>query len=312
MIYIFLLALSAFAQCPGSPPSGIECVASGANKSITAFSTCAQVTNSHASGKAIMIPVGSSTEWSTFRSNPPAGVTIGGCGPQVVFLTSGTSWTVPSDWNNSNNTIECIGGGGAGQFTGLGAGGGGGGGYAKKSNLTLTPGASIGFQVGAGGSLSGAAGTATWFSSPSAVYADFGKGGTTSAGGSGGVANVGDVVANGGNGAKTGGGGAAGPNGKGVIGGSTTGGNGDNGSGGNGGTGGGGAGAVGNPGDPGTEYTSTLGATAGSGGGGGGGGPAGGSRGGVGGLYGGGGGGGGAAGAGGHGAAGLIVITYTP
>ena len=28
-----------------------------------------------------------------------------------VFITSGTSWTVPSDWNSANNTIEVIGGG---------------------------------------------------------------------------------------------------------------------------------------------------------------------------------------------------------
>ncbi len=30
----------------------------------------------------------------------------------MIFLTSGTSWTVPSDWNNAANTIEVIGGGG--------------------------------------------------------------------------------------------------------------------------------------------------------------------------------------------------------
>ena len=32
----------------------------------------------------------------------------------VVYLTSGTSYTVPSNWNNSNNKIECLGGGGGG------------------------------------------------------------------------------------------------------------------------------------------------------------------------------------------------------
>jgi len=47
----------------------------------------------------------------------------------VVFLTSGTSWTVPSDWS-STNTIEIIGGGGAGgggsgSHAVVGAGGGG-------------------------------------------------------------------------------------------------------------------------------------------------------------------------------------------
>lgn len=43
--------------------------------------------------------------------------------PITIFITSGTSWNVPADWNNSNNTIEVIGAGG-------GAGGGGGGGSA--------------------------------------------------------------------------------------------------------------------------------------------------------------------------------------
>ena len=52
---------------------------------------------------------------------------------QVIFLTSGTSWTVPSDWNSSNNSIEVIGGGGGGgradnapPGNSRGAGGGGG------------------------------------------------------------------------------------------------------------------------------------------------------------------------------------------
>ena len=29
-----------------------------------------------------------------------------------IFLTSGTSWTVPADWNPLNNSVELIGGGG--------------------------------------------------------------------------------------------------------------------------------------------------------------------------------------------------------
>jgi hypothetical protein len=46
----------------------------------------------------------------------------------IVFLTSGTSWTVPNDWNSSNNTIGVIGGGGSGAGTNGGTNGGGGGG----------------------------------------------------------------------------------------------------------------------------------------------------------------------------------------
>src|SRR3989344_7007658 len=71
----------------------------------------------------------------------------------AVFLTSGTSWTVPSDWNSSNNTIEVIGGGGAGESHdgSTGAGAGGGGAYSKVSNVSLSAGAGITYSVGAGG-----------------------------------------------------------------------------------------------------------------------------------------------------------------
>ena len=37
---------------------------------------------------------------------------------KTVFITSGTTWTVPSDWTNIN-TVEVIGGGGAGSPTPL-------------------------------------------------------------------------------------------------------------------------------------------------------------------------------------------------
>lgn len=33
--------------------------------------------------------------------------------PKKVFLTTGIAWTVPTDWNNANNSVECIGGDGA-------------------------------------------------------------------------------------------------------------------------------------------------------------------------------------------------------
>jgi hypothetical protein len=74
----------------------------------------------------------------------------------VIFLTSGTSWTVPSDWNSANNTIEVIGGGGGGGPGQAGSpanGSGGGGAYSKISNLSLTPGAGITYAIGGGGSI---------------------------------------------------------------------------------------------------------------------------------------------------------------
>src|SRR6266849_3934125 len=51
----------------------------------------------------------------------------------TIYLTSGSTWVVPSDWNSANNSVEVIGAGGGGK-TGVGSrngagGGGGGGGY---------------------------------------------------------------------------------------------------------------------------------------------------------------------------------------
>lgn len=88
--------------------------------------------------------------------------------PTKTYLTSGSSWTVPANWNNSNNSIEAIGGGGGGrsgnESGNYGGGGGGGGAYAKKTNQTLTPGASVAYNIGAGGDP-GYAGEDTFFCS---------------------------------------------------------------------------------------------------------------------------------------------------
>ena len=58
-----------------------------------------------------------------------------------VFLTSGTTYTVPDYWNNESNYVECIGAGGGGR-TGVsgssGGAGGGGGAYARANNIRLT------------------------------------------------------------------------------------------------------------------------------------------------------------------------------
>lgn len=74
----------------------------------------------------------------------------------INFTTVGAgTWTVPTDWNNLENRIECI-GGGAGAKSG-GGGAGGGGAYAALSNYSLTVGATIDYFVasgGAGGSFS--------------------------------------------------------------------------------------------------------------------------------------------------------------
>lgn len=178
---------------------------------------------------------------------------------KVILISSGSSWTVPSDYGTPS-TVDCFGCGAQGSpgiVFGSGAPGfgGGGGAFARKSNLALSPGANIPVQIGGVSSAS----RQTWFFSSTSVLADGGNGLL------GGQSSncVGDLVYSGGEGvSQGGGGGAAGPNGAGASGVSSTGGQGDAGFGGTGG-------AEGVNGNPGTEYTLTAGGTAGSGGGGG-------------------------------------------
>jgi len=170
------------------------------------------------------------------------------------YLTSGSQWTVPSDWNSSNNTIEVIGGGGSGdsepgQSTEERSAGGGGA-YSKTVDLSLMPGSSITYQVGSGGASvtnsNGNAGGDTLFNGSGTtcdatqtneVCAEGGGGGTKSAGGSGGAASsgVGSTKYSGGTGylcpgttGYGGAGGAAGPHGAGGNGTSSAGGSADN------------------------------------------------------------------------------------
>jgi len=186
----------------------------------------------------------------------------------TVILTSGTSWTVPSDWNSSENLIEVIGGGGSGsigQNIVAYPSGGGGAAYAAKFNLSLTPGDSITYSVGTGGAAVTASaktvgnnGGDTWFNgaslAASSVGAKGGQGGqfgsgTNALGGAGGASasGIGNINFSGGSGAPVSasgfhgsGGGAAGPSGAGA-----SGGNGTSGTGGGGGGGGSNDGVVG-------------------------------------------------------------------
>lgn len=84
---------------------------------------------------------------------------------KVIFITAGSTWTVPDDWNSKANTIECIGAGGGGYGGGTASAGGGGGAYSRISNLSLTPGAAIQYNVGTGGPANSSTvdGGDTWF-----------------------------------------------------------------------------------------------------------------------------------------------------
>ena len=265
----------------------------------------------------------------------------------VTFLTTpgSNTYTSPSDWNNANNTIEGMGGGGSGASstdTTQNVSGGGGGEYRKIVNFSVTTAGTTTYNyvIGAGGTsvsqtsgtkANGNNGSATTFNT-SSLIANFGNGGvfgtTIISGGSGGTGGTGAAAnANGGRGGNctaanaqsiTGGGGAAGPNGAGGNGGDigtatrSSGGNGDAGSGGAGSSAGG-NGSNPSAGGNGTEWDASHGS------GGGGAGASGGTvtiQAGAGGLYSGGGGacttGTGGTSKSGAGAQGILVITYTP
>jgi hypothetical protein len=216
---------------------------------------------------------------------------------KVIFLAAGaTSWTVPSDWNNAQNQIECVAGAGGGGFGG--GSGGGGGAYATISNVTLTLGANINVQVGAGGAAgssgtpNGGAGHDTIFNTTTPVcVAKGGLGGLAGnatgaavAGGAGGAAgsctpftgahsggaggSISAGTATSGRGG-AGGGGCAGPHGDGLPGATSTDAMGGGGTGG-GGADGGGAGVTnstaGHGGAGGTAQNGTAGGAGGAGG----------------------------------------------
>jgi hypothetical protein len=160
--------------------------------------------------------------------------------PTVTFKTSGTSWTVPSDWNSSNNTIELIGGGAGGNDANANEGGAGGGGgeYRKLINQAYAPSEIITIQLGQGGTHGngGIAGTDTTINATgNGSVVGRAKGGLAAAansatGGAGGTGGTGGTSNHGGSGgnslvfadAAAGGGGAGGPNGIGAAGGAAT------------------------------------------------------------------------------------------
>ena len=233
-----------------------------------------------------------------------------------------TTWTVPSDFNSTFNSVFAIGAGGGGDngAAANGQAGGGGGAFSGVTGVTLTPGATVGISVGLGGAAATAGGNsylcnttgATCAPSGAAVLvaAQGGSGASGTTAGGGGITTwtsaVGTIKNGGGSGHTNstnsggGGGGAGGPNGTGKTPGGTGGAAGDNGS-------GGAAVTINNPGNAGNEWGAGL----GSGSGGGAGGNA--KVGQPGGAAGGGGGGAGTGTAktGGSGGNGILVIQYT-
>jgi hypothetical protein len=86
----------------------------------------------------------------------------GGYKRYVVTLTSGTSWTVPTGVTNINATLQGGGGGGPTTLsaTTLQNAGKGRPGQMRTTNFNTTPGASIAYAIGAGGTQGTTMGTA--------------------------------------------------------------------------------------------------------------------------------------------------------
>ncbi len=254
-------------------------------------------------------PNGKTTTYTYDALNRELTEGTGGSGATVIFLTvnpgkGNQTWNVPSNWNSSNNTIQCVGSGGEGAAGvadgGAGGAAGGGGAYAKITNLSLTPGGNITYAIGADAtttSVTTAVGQAreTYFngtaSSTASLSCSWGRAGNgTTSSGVGGLTSqsIGSTTYAGGAGgtyaahaAPTAGGGAGGSNGAGAQGGAnTTGGAGPGGGGNGGGTAGNGTGGTGNGANGGNNSSGTghgngdsgSGCTAGTNGGGGGGG----------------------------------------
>jgi hypothetical protein len=81
---------------------------------------------------------------------------------KTIFITSGTTFTVPADFG-SLVSVECIGGGGGGSSSNNGSGGGGGSAYSASNAVTgLSANNSVFINIGAGGAVNGSGGD-TWF-----------------------------------------------------------------------------------------------------------------------------------------------------
>lgn len=115
--------------------------------------------------------------------------------PTTVVRTSGTSWSIPSNYQPSGSTIDVYGAGGgsSGGCYGVGCGGGGGGGgFSRLTEVDLTPGGTLYHSIGAGGAggaecRDGSSGGKTWVNFGSYTEPTYGGSGIKATGGSGSV-----------------------------------------------------------------------------------------------------------------------------
>jgi hypothetical protein len=155
---------------------------------ITAHSTCRRVTNVSATGASVYVPTQTTSEWQSFYTNPPEGVTAGSCvtpGSQT-YSTAGTySFTIP---NYNSLTVRVWGAGGGGGFTGDDGNAGG----VSRAGTVTANGGGAGRSSGAGGAGGTASGGTT------NTTGDAGgpgrEGGSSPNGGSGGAAGSGGTA----------------------------------------------------------------------------------------------------------------------
>lgn len=116
--------------------AGIWKVDSAATLEIDAHDTCKEITNNHASGQPMMVPTGSSTQWSTFLSNLPAGVTADDCsgGGGPVMLTYSGATKSEADCTGASGSVVSTPGGTLCRFTGTSCVSG----WAKADNWSTT------------------------------------------------------------------------------------------------------------------------------------------------------------------------------
>lgn len=103
----------------------------------------------------------------------------------VVTLTSGTSWTVPTGVTYVNVTLRGGGGAGGAGIANNVFGQRGVSGQVVSSTLSTTPGASITYAIGAGGTASGGAGGTTTFTGATSASGGAGANNMTTAGSTG-------------------------------------------------------------------------------------------------------------------------------
>lgn len=131
----------------------------------------------------------------------------------VLESNAGSSWTVPSDFNNSDNVIHLFGAGGPGINGVNGGQGGGGGGYTRQVNYNLSNLYQVACSIPGDIGLEGTACSFDTLTANSASYSTGGTGSTANGGNGGVLASSGSAWQGGGGGA------AGGINGNGAAGG---------------------------------------------------------------------------------------------